>query len=119
MSRSSARAVTPDLLAAELGVTGKAVRAFLRDKHSRPRSEWHCHWRLDAALADLVRRRFAARHRAVSRAGMIVLTIALSPSSHAQLTRIAKHQHVATVELLRKIVDDWLGRPANNALPRS
>ena len=50
--------VTPEMLAKELGVDGKRIRAFLRQEFTRPTEEKNTSWTLSAKQADAVRDRF-------------------------------------------------------------
>jgi hypothetical protein len=54
-------AMTPDELAAELGVSSKSVRAWLRRTNSRSPVEKHQRWQLSAREVDAARAHFAAR----------------------------------------------------------
>jgi hypothetical protein len=110
MREPRAEGATPESLATELGVSGKAVRAFLRRRYPRPRAEWHRAWQLDATQVATVRRRFAARHRAKSREGMVTTTLALEAKAYHRLAVIAEREHVAIAEVLRRTVSEWLRR---------
>lgn len=51
--------VTPDELAADLGVTGRTVRAWLRTAYPRSAVERYQRWVLDAAMIAAARQHFA------------------------------------------------------------
>jgi predicted transcriptional regulator len=50
------------------------------------------------------------RHRAESRKGMIVTTIALGPELHHRLAIAAVEENAAITELVREAVAEWLTR---------
>ena len=51
--------MTPDELAAELGITGRTLRAWLRDTFPRSDTERHQRWILDDRMILRARERFS------------------------------------------------------------
>jgi len=102
---------TPDELAEELGVSGKTVRAWLRETYPRPDREVHQRWSLTDAQVEAVRVRFGTPwHRAESREGMVTTTVALPARDHRRLTKAAERLRSALAELIRQAVAEWLAR---------
>jgi hypothetical protein len=103
----------PDELARELGVSGKTIRAWLREKYPRPAGEQHAPWHLTATQERTLREQFASRpRRAVSREHMVVTTVALPEQMHARLARAARRESLALTEAMRQAVAEWLARRA-------
>lgn len=101
----------PEELALELGVSGKTIRKWLREKYPRSATDRYARWILSRAQERAVRERFASRRqRAESRDRMIVTTIALPERMHARLTRVARQELLALTEAVRQAVSEWLER---------
>jgi predicted site-specific integrase-resolvase len=101
----------PEDLAAEMGISAKTLRGWLRKRYPRPASQKHKPWHLSPAQVDAARRRFSVRRRrAESRKGMIVTTVAFSKQQHRGLVRAAKESMTVLTEIVRQAVDAWLKR---------
>jgi hypothetical protein len=105
----------PDDLARELGVSGKTIRAWLRERYPRSADERHAPWHLTTAQERALRARFAGRpKRAETREDMVVTTIALPEPLHARLSRVARRESLALTEAVRQAVAEWLSRRAGS-----
>jgi hypothetical protein len=103
----------PDDLARELGVSGKTIRAWLRERYPRSVDESHAPWHLTTAQERALRERFAGRRkRAETREDMVVTTVALPEQLHARLSRVARRESLALTEAVRQAVAEWLSRRA-------
>jgi len=101
----------PEELADELGISGKTIRNWLREKFPRSPGERYARWELTPAQERAVRARFAGRsRRAVSRDKMIVTTVALPERMHARLVKAARKELLALTEAVRQAVAEWLDR---------
>lgn len=101
----------PEDLAEELGLSGKTIRAWLRERYPRTENQKHQPWSLSTAQEKAVRERFSERRRrAPSREKMIVTTIALPGRMHARLMRVARKERLALTEAVRQAVGEWLDR---------
>lgn len=102
--------MTPDELARELGISGKHLRAWLREQYPRTEEMKNKPWNLTAAHESAARRRFATRHlRAETREGMVVTTVALPEAMYLRLGSISRKSRTAIAELIRVAVRLWLG----------
>ena len=109
----------PEDLARKLGVSGKTVRAWLREQYPRGEAKKHKAWRLTAAQERAVRARFSARtQRAPSREEMVVTTVAIPESIHRQLLATAREERMVMTELVRQAVREWLVRRGYIKAPR-
>lgn len=103
--------MTADELAAELGITGKALRGWFRRKYPRPAIEKHTQWEITSKLEAAARAHYGAGpRRAESRSNMIVTTVALPRKQHDLLSRAAKQRGTVLTELMRQAVAEWLER---------
>ncbi|MGH7724241.1 MAG: hypothetical protein ACREOU_02305 [Candidatus Eiseniibacteriota bacterium] len=101
----------PDDLAKELGISGKTIRAWLRESFPRDEGDQHQPWHLTASQAKAVRERFSERRsRAASRDKMVVTTIALPNRVHSRLVRVALAERLAMTEAVRLAISEWLER---------
>lgn len=101
----------PEKLAAELGISGKHLRNWLRKNYPRGAWEMHQRWSLDARQVQRARDYFSSRRlRADSRDRMTVTTIALENRLHRRLSALAEKRHASLTELVRQAVADWLDR---------
>jgi hypothetical protein len=99
----------PDELARELGVSGKTIRAWLRETYPRRAGEEHQPWHLTATQIRAVRERFSERRgRAASRDKMVVTTIALPERVHSRLVQTARTKRLAMTEAVRLAILEWL-----------
>ena len=103
--------MTPDELAAGLGVSGKTIRAWLRENYRRPKNDSHTKWTLDERQIVAARGRFGTRtRRAASRDGMVTTTLALPEAQHRRLARAAENSRAAMNQVVRDAVQMWLDR---------
>jgi hypothetical protein len=100
----------PDELAEELGISGKTVRAFLRERYRRGGARRYERWYLTEEQIAAVRENFARPWRAPSREDMVTLSIAIPERDHRRLVRAAERKRAAIVEVIREAVREWLGR---------
>ena len=101
----------PEDIAAELGISGKTIRGWLREKYPRSAEQRYARWALTPAQVRALRERFAGRRRrADSRENMVVTTVALPEQMHARLTRTARRKSLALTEAVRQAVAEWLAR---------
>lgn len=109
-----AERVRPEDLAREIGVSGKTLRAWLREEFPRPRSQFHKPWYLEVRQAEAARRHFsgpgARQRRADTREGMTVTTVALHDDVHRRLSIAACNERMAMTEAVRQAVEEWLAR---------
>jgi hypothetical protein len=103
--------MTPDELADEVGVSGKTLRAWLRENYPRTDHEYHTRWVLTETQVAAARERFGVRwRRAESREGMVTTTVALPPTDHHRLSEMAEEHRASMAELIRQAVAEWLRR---------
>ncbi|HTK30649.1 MAG TPA: hypothetical protein VL332_01695 [Candidatus Saccharimonadaceae bacterium] len=99
----------PEKLAAELGISAKHLRSWLRKSYPRPAALVHKPWHLSAAQVAAAREYFKTRHiRAKSREGMTVTTVALTEGMHRRLVAAAVAERTGLTEIVRRAVADWL-----------
>lgn len=104
--------MTPEALAHELGISGKTLRAWLRQRYPRGAAARYQRWQLSTAQVEAARRRFPVRwRRAASRRGMVTTTAAFPAALHRRLRAAAAAQRIPLAELLRRAATEAVASP--------
>lgn len=100
--------MAPEELAAELGISGKHLRNWLRKTYPRSPSESYQRWSLDARQVERARAYFTSRRLRTSREHMTVTTVAIETRNYNRLGAIATKRHASLNELVRQALAEWL-----------
>ncbi len=104
----------PDALAAELGITGRSLRRWLRNTYPRGDADFHMAWHMTDAQVAAARKRFAdPARRATTREGYVTTLVALEGPQFRKLKRVCEARNIAMTEAVRRAVRAWLeqGKP--------